>query len=130
LLPFDFIVEGAPLSVQTKSKSKQKRRQRFRNKARTAWGNNPPVNQQIRVVISYFYKRDNIDIDNIVKPILDDLEDIVYTNDKLIRDVYARKRRIVGFNPTGLPATITEGLIAFEEFVHILVEDAPDQTRL
>jgi Holliday junction resolvase RusA-like endonuclease len=130
LLPFKFIVEGAPLSVQTKSKSKQKRRQRFRHKARTAWGNNSPVNQPVRVVLTFIYMYDNIDIDNIIKPILDDLEDIVYTNDKLIRDIYARKRDLRLIKLQGLSSIMLERIVLDETFVHILVENAPDQTRL
>ena len=82
------------------------------------------------VTITYFYDDDSapIDVDNIPKPILDALKGLVYLDDNQVTDILCRKRRLSGALEVGnLTEVLDRGLKGGDEFLHILVENAPDQ---
>jgi crossover junction endodeoxyribonuclease RusA len=80
------------------------------------------------LTITYFYDSLSADVDNIPKPILDALKGLVYLDDGQITDIICRKRSLnidLRFeNPTQV---LAEGLNSGNEFLHILIEEAPDQ---
>ena len=69
-----------------------------------------------------------MDIDNLPKPILDALKGLVYLDNTQITDVVCRKRNLNSDlrveNPSGV---LAEGFSRDNEFLYIVVEDAPDQ---
>ena len=79
------------------------------------------------LTITHFYDSVQLDVDNIPKPILDALKELVYLDDGQLTDVICRKRDLnIGLrieNPTDV---LAEGLSRGNEFLYIVVEDAPD----
>ena len=69
-----------------------------------------------------------MDLDNIPKPILDALKGLVYLDDEQITDVVCRKRNLRGDLRVENPSDVlAEGFSRGNEFLYILVEEAPDQ---
>ena len=82
----------------------------------------------IMLTITYFYENVLLDVDNIPKPILDALKGLVYLDDEQVTDIHCRKRSLNRDlrieNPSSAYA---EGLARGNEFLYIVVEEAPDQ---
>lgn len=86
------------------------------------------------LTITYFYDSESMDIDkvpdvdNIPKPIADALKELVYLDDNQITDVLCRKRDLnTDFRVENPSALLAEGLARGTQFLHIIVEDTPDQ---
>lgn len=78
--------------------------------------------------VTYFYDSVAIDVDNIVKPIQDAIIGLVYVNDEQITDLLVRKRDLSGkLKIENVTPTLAEGFARGNEFLHIVVTDAPDQ---
>ena len=78
------------------------------------------------VVITYYFKGESLDVDNMPKPILDALKGLVYADDDQVTDLVCRKRdrdRDLQFeNPSSV---LVETLGRSEQFLHITVANAP-----
>ena len=90
-----------------------------------AWDTEPPLDGEVMVVITYYFKDGPLDIDNMPKPILDALNGLVYVDDRQITDLVCRKRdrnRNLQFeNPSSV---LVETLGRSEQFLHITVANA------
>lgn len=133
MLPFEFVVDGPPVSQQTR------RRERLhlwkgivRQEAERYWSSRDlPVPGYIMLKVTYFYDGIGMDVDNIVKPIQDALKGLVYFDDSQVTDMLSRKRDLSGsFVLNDVSRTLAEGLTRGSEFLHIMVERAPDQEVL
>lgn len=83
------------------------------------------------LTITYFYEGVAVDVDNIVKPIQDALIGLIYLDDEQVTDVLSRKRDLNGnFRIGRVSSVVAEGLNRGREFLHVRVEDAPDQEEL
>ncbi len=81
--------------------------------------------------ITYFYKVIAVDVDNIVKPIQDAMIGLVYVDDNQVSDVLVRKRNLsVSFRIEKMTPTLATGFARENEFLYIVVMDAPDQEVL
>ena len=83
----DFVVRGTPKSQQAGSSKRWQE---------TVQDAAPPLSElltgPLRLRIDFFFDGStNLDTDNIIKPIQDALEDIVYGDDETVVDVCARK---------------------------------------
>jgi crossover junction endodeoxyribonuclease RusA len=68
-----------------------------------------------------------MDNDNLVKPIQDALNALVYVDDGLITDTSLRKTDLNGrFQVRGMSPILAEGFCSDEEFLYIQIEAAPD----
>lgn len=133
MLPFEFTIEGPPLSHQTKN------RQNLQNwKAQvsaaaqsTLTAGTVPTLDNVSVTITYYYEDSSPDVDNIIKPIQDALIGIVFVDDSQVVDTKSRKRLLDGsFRIRGASAKL---LLAFSEgknFLHIKVEAEPNMEVL
>ena len=69
-----------------------------------------------------------MDLDNLPKPISDALKGLVYLDDDQVTDIVCRKRNLNHNlrveNPSGV---LADGFSRGNEFLHIVVEEAPDQ---
>ena len=69
-----------------------------------------------------------MDVDNIPKLILDAMNGLVYVDDDQVTDLVCRKRNLNGdlrvVNPSSV---LAEGFDRGNEFLYVVVEDAPDQ---
>ncbi len=74
----------------------------------------------------FFSEATDLDTDNIIKPIQDALEDLVYEDDKTIVDVCARKVDRVNPPPViGAPVTLARALSSTTgDFVYVRVAEA------
>jgi hypothetical protein len=83
------------------------------------------------LTITYFYDTVPLDVDNMLKPIMDALTGLVYMDDSQITDVLCRKRDLNSNLRIENPSNIlAEGFIQDREpreFLHILAQAAPDQ---
>ena len=105
--------------------------QNVRSVVEREWNDAPPVAEELMVTITYFYDSTPMDVDNIPKPILDALQGLVYFDDDQITDMLCRKRVLQpSFQPRNLSPVLHKALGQSRQFVHIIVEDAPDQEVL
>ena len=128
MIPFEFAVMGVPVSVQTRNRRRLRDyKKRVRARAERYWpSNDPPEDQELRLIITYFYDSAPLDVDNIVKPIQDALIGLVYYDDDQITEVNARKRNLNGsFRVRDVSPAVADGFVRGRGFVHILVEE-PD----
>ena len=83
------------------------------------------------MTITHIYAEVAVDLDNLAKPVLDALKGLVCQDDEQVTDIKMRKRdmtrdlRILAPSPVLLDA-FRRG----EEFLHIHVEEAPDQEQI
>jgi len=88
-----FAVIGLPVSVQGGSKSKQQYQTTVAKAASTSMVSPIKGDERIKIEIDWFSGgfQNKPDVDNIIKPIQDALKGIVFTDDKQVESVVARK---------------------------------------
>lgn len=138
MLPIEFIVVGKPISHQTKDR---KRLQTWKSKVRDAaiarWKEEKPLGDLLRVTITHYYdvepghEEGVPDSDNIVKPVRDALNGVIYVDDYQITDFVSRRRSLnASFRVKGMSPVLAEGFCKGEEFLHVKIEIAPDPSEL
>jgi crossover junction endodeoxyribonuclease RusA len=137
VLPFEFVVTGKPISHQTKDRKRlQAWKTTVRNTAEACW-RTQPTGDSVRVVITHYYDVEPgnetgvPDSDNIVKPVRDALNGVIYVDDYQITDFVSRRRSLNGsFRIKGMSLVLAKGFCSGEEFLHIQIEAAPDPSEL
>ena len=110
--PFEFALEGPPVSQQARRQSRRRSWiQEIQEAAKRAWGDQAAVEDAITVNIVYIYDRVPLDVDNIPKPILDALKGLVFSDDGQVTDLICRKR------PSGGPHRIALQSLLFNRFI-------------
>lgn len=94
---FEFIVNGPPVSQQTRKRGKGNRledwKKTVRQEAEKYWSSEQETAPGwVMLQITYFYDSDQMDVDNIVKPIQDAIKGLAYKDDKQVSDLLVRKR--------------------------------------
>lgn len=134
MLPFEFIVAGPPVSLQAKRRERlQTWKDTVRQAAEKHWiSGTPPTDDFVEVTVLYYYDTTTaLDTDNIIKPIQDALNGLVYTDDRQVTDVISRKRDLNGsFRVRGMSRVLAEGFCIGAEFLYIKVDIAPDLEQL
>jgi Holliday junction resolvase RusA-like endonuclease len=129
MLPFEFTVHGTPMSHQTRNKARLEAwRLAVRKAAAARWGVAVPLTARLKITVCYYHEglAVRMDNDNLVKPIQDALNGLVYLDDRLITDTIVRKTSIDGpFRVRGYPLILLEGLASGDEFLHIIIDEAP-----
>lgn len=130
--PFEFIVEGPPVSLQARNRSRlQAWKSDVTAAAAASWSNAGPIPDEVQIQIVYYHEGNPIDSDNMIKPIQDALAGLVYVNDSQVIDTRAAKRRLdAPFRVKGISPVLATGFSSGHEFLHIRIEDAPDQQEL
>lgn len=137
MLPFEFVILGKPVSHQTKDKKRLHTwRTLVRDTAESCW-KKPPLGDHLRVIITHYYdtepgREENVpDSDNIVKPVRDALNGLLYVDDYQITDFVSRRRSLnSSFRVKGMSPVLADGFCKGEEFLHVRIEIAPDPTDL
>lgn len=127
---FEFIVDGPPVSQQTRRRDRLKAwKVTVRQEAEKYWTSGQlPATGLVMLKVTYFYDLIAIDVDNIVKPIQDAIIGLAYIDDGQITDVLVRKRDLSGnFKVENITPTLAEGFARGNEFLHIVVTNAPEQ---
>lgn len=126
MLTFEFVRLGVPCTVQTKDKSRMENYKRdVRRSAVDRWpGNSSPLLVPVSVTLMYFYTQDIMDVDNIIKPVLDQLKGLVYTDDKQVFSVTCRKVSVSGLEAIIADASsvLASALRSKSDFLHVFVE--------
>jgi hypothetical protein len=75
--------------------------------------------------ISASLLKDPVDADNIIKPIQDAMEGLVYDKDDQITDVESHRRPLTGtFDITNFPPLLIQGITSGNECVYVKICDA------
>jgi len=135
LLPFEFVIQGPPVSAQAQDRRRLEAWKRLvRQAAQARWPKRrKPVASAVQLSVSYFHDRVTIrlDNDNLVKPIQDALNGLVYEDDRLITDTRLRKTCLDGaFHVRGLSSVLAGGFRSGREFLHVIVDAAPGHEDL
>lgn len=133
LTRFEFIVDGPPVSQQTRRRDRLKAwRTTVRQAAEKYWSSEQKTaTGLVMLQIIYFYDSVAMDVDNIIKPIQDAIIGLAYVDDDQVTDVLVRKRDLSGnFSVEDITPTLAEGFTRGNEFLHIVIVDAPDQEVL
>jgi len=133
MLPFEFIVEGPPVSQQTRRRDRLPPwRAVIRAAAERHWlPEDVPVEQQISVETTHFFEGAPAGVDNIVKPILDALKGFVFVDDSQVTDLSSRRRNIAGPYTVDLSSSLLrEALTNGREFLHVRVISSADSGEL
>src|SRR5437016_728012 len=100
MLPFEFTIEGPPLSHQTGNRRRRTEwQQAVLAAALVVWPpGDRPIDEPVQITIVYYHEGDTtrMDYDNLVKPIQDALNGRIYVDDRLITDARVRKTSING----------------------------------
>ena len=125
-LPFEFIIEGPPISLQTKNKSRLGQwKGDVANAAKAKLvSTSTPTNLDVAITITNYYEDDCPDVDNIIKPIQDALIGIVYQDDDQVVDTRSIKKDINGsYKIRNISFIILEGFSKGNEFLHVKVSE-------
>lgn len=123
-LPWDFVVFGVPKSVQASKTSKQRWKDQVRTAAVTAWPDGePPLDYEVQIHVTYYHDSAPLDVDNMLKLILDALNGVVYVDDKQLTDTHGHLRDLNGhYRVRGLTPAQARGFSSGDPFVHVRVE--------
>ena len=122
-------MDGPPVSQQARRRETLRAwKATVRQEAEKYWSSDQqPATGLVMLKVTYFYDSVAMDVDNIVKPIQDAIIG-AYVDDNQITDVLVRKRDLSGnFRVENITPTLAEGFARGNEFLHIVVTDAPDQ---
>ena len=134
MLPVEFTVAGRPRSHQTSDRVALRAWQRaIVAAAVTAWASPPVADVDLSITVAYFHvgRTVTIDVDNLLKPVQDALNGLVYADDRQVTQAWVSKTPIdrryqVRFAPLPLLVAFSVG----EEFVNIRVAVAEDDGHL
>jgi crossover junction endodeoxyribonuclease RusA len=132
-MPWECVILGIPVSVNTRNKVKKQRwRDAVQAAARTEWPDGePPLTGKLTIRITYFHDRAPLDVDNMMKPIQDALNGIVYVDDKQLTDRHSHLRDLnEPYRVRGLSRAQAEGFMADTPFIHIRIEHSPPTVEL
>lgn len=124
----EFIVSGTPISSGASGRSRARWKQLVSEAASAVLSaQHALVADSVRVTIVYFYVHTDLDLDNIIKPIMDALIDVIYVSDFQVTDISAAKRDRAGtLVLEGASPVILEQIAATadepQDFVYVAVE--------
>ena len=135
----EFIVAGAPRSSNANTRSRRRWRERVSRAARKRLreeGGSGPTDQDVSVLIIYFYQGEaTIDVDNIAKSLLDGLKSVGFRDDRQVSELRVRKTPFgVGLSLTGASLYLLEAIERMSQtssdFVYVRIDPAPDHGRV
>lgn len=128
---FDLVVFGKPRTSQ--SKSKKTWQTSIRNAVRAQWPSGQPLLLgELSARIVYFFEDSTpLDVDNIIKPILDSLKELVYEDDSTIFQVTSRKTPLLRRTMlNNAPALLVEALAEDRELVFVRITQGLNHEEL
>jgi crossover junction endodeoxyribonuclease RusA len=121
----EFVVVGTPKSLQASSSGRNRWKAKVTQAAQRASGLSMELGLCRLHIYFFFDGKTDLDVDNIVKPISDALNTVVYPDDGDVVDVHAAKRDLN--NPGHLispPASVLAAIAQKQDFVFIMVGPA------
>lgn len=125
MFPIEFIFNGPPLSLQ--SKNKARKRNYIAMVANEAVSALPlgfsPTTDEVDIIITYYFENQAGDVDNIIKPIQDSLNGVIYVDDAQVVDTRSRRKDINGsYKIRSVSAKILEGFSRGNDFIHVRIQ--------
>ena len=130
----EFTVDGPPVSSQTRDRfSLNAWKDSVKAQAAKAWGANAPLSGKLKCTVINFHEGDDasLDDDNMVKPIRDAMNGLVYLDDSQI--TYSETVSVGIDAPIKIRRASAVLLAAYskgDEFVYVRIDDAPDFIQL
>ena len=121
-MPFEFTIEGPPVSQQTRRRAYLDAwKARVRAAAQARWpAGDQACNQQVKIIVTYYFDTAAPDVDNIVKPIQDALIGLVYGDDDVVVEAISRKRDLNGtYKVRNMSPLIAQGFVTGKDFLHV-----------
>lgn len=134
MLHLEFTVLGPPVSHQTRDRANLVDwKGRIRTEAAKRWGPVIPLSGRLKCTIINFHEGEvaSLDDDNMVKPIRDAMNKLIYKDDRQI--TYSETIQIGIDAPIKIRRASAVLLAAYssgEEFLYIRIDDAPDFIQL
>ena len=123
-MQWDLAVPGVPVSLSTRNSSRKHAwTERVRQHAiSTLNGTEFPLLGDLAVSITYFHEDPPLDVDNMLKPILDGLWPQTIVDDHQVRDVSGSRRDLTKFLAFRNPSSaLTRALAWNGPFVYIMI---------
>jgi len=121
----EFIFDGPPLSLQSKNKARKRNyKAMVASTASNALPNGyVPTTEEVKIIITNYYETQSGDVDNIIKPIQDALNGVVYVDDVQVVESSSRRRNInSSYKIRRVSAKILEGFSKGTDFIHVRIE--------
>jgi Holliday junction resolvase RusA-like endonuclease len=132
-LSLEFVVPGPPISNQQSTPAGRANLMNWRGVisgvVAPVWGAKPVLTGELKAVIINFFQgnKPSVDVDNMSKPILDAMENVVYENDRQIRQAEITHVKIGdAFSIMGVSKILVGALQAGSQFVYVRIEDPVD----
>ena len=110
------------------ARGKGKWQDHVRHSAAQRWQGQSSVGEAVMVTITCYYSNRQFDLDNILKPILDAMNGLIYDDDGQITDLHCHKRALSAELELRNASSVSgEAHARSTPFVHIIVDHAPDQ---
>ncbi|WP_437641377.1 RusA family crossover junction endodeoxyribonuclease [Sorangium sp. So ce854] len=133
----ELVVQGIPVSSQAKDRDKVERwKQRVAQAARDVIKEEDELSEECRGILVFFYFRStDLDVDNIIKPISDALCAIAYHDDRIVSEWIVRKTDLSQTEIVDPPPVLVEHLeewvAARQPFVYVcVVDERPNHVEL
>jgi hypothetical protein len=130
----EFTVDGPPVSHQTRDRANLNAwKVIIRGEASKVWAGKSPLLGKLKCIIDNFHEGEHpsLDDDNMVKPIRDAMNGLVYGDDSQIR--YSETIHISIDAPIKIRRASVVLLAAYskgDEFLYVRIDDAPDFIQL
>lgn len=128
---FEFVIQGPPFSVNSAKKQPHKHNRwkaEVGRAAREQWIKDNraladlPLNQPTEIMITTFFQALALDVDNVVKPILDGLKGVLYVDDKDIYKLISQRFDLNTIADIDFPTPLLmEALGETQELVYIVL---------
>jgi hypothetical protein len=125
IIYFEFLIPRRPVS--TNNDTRRQEWIRLVNKeAKKFWtGSSPIKDANLQLTLIYLCRDNPPDTDNIIKPIQDALNKLVYEDDRLVSDVESHRRFLSEpIDMTNLPLLLRKGVIIGKECVYVKVSES------
>jgi len=124
MVPFEFVVIGEPVSINSKSTPKKRKWQALvRKSADAVWtAGDSPLAVELKVSILYAYETTKRDADNIPKFVVDALKGLVYADDGQIGRVFIDRIQINDHHRIrNVTPELARGIASGRDFVFVRV---------
>ena len=90
-----------------------------------------PVAGPVNLEITHFYIDAQLDVDNLLKPIMDALKGVIFLDDRQVTDLLCRKRNLrLVLHVENPSSVLARALRRGNDFLYVAVMEAPDQREL
>ncbi len=129
----EFVVLGPPVSNQSQGANLQSWKMTVKAQAALKWKNRPPLVGRLKAIIINFHSTSgpSLDLDNMSKPILDEMQNVVYEDDRQIRQLELTHEKIdAPFVIVGASPLLLEAVRAGNQFVYVRIDEPVDPLPL